>query len=81
MARVALHKLSDAKADLDRARREDTLDWVKARIALETGKLADLEHRRADAEAAYRLAIRLGSAGNDDESLDAAEALLKTPYR
>jgi tetratricopeptide (TPR) repeat protein len=81
MARVALRKLADAKADLDRARSEQTLDWVKSRVALETGKLADLEHRRNDALAAYRDAIRLGDSSHDDETADAARALLKTPYR
>jgi tetratricopeptide (TPR) repeat protein len=37
MARVAQHKVADARADLDRARSEPALDWVKSRIALETG--------------------------------------------
>jgi tetratricopeptide (TPR) repeat protein len=81
MARVAQHKLADAKADLDRARSEQALDWVKSRIALETGKLADLEHRRNDALAAYRDAITLGDSSHDDETVDAARALQKTPYR
>ena len=51
--------IADAKADLDRARSEPALGWVKSRIALETGKLADLENRRSDGLAAYREAIRL----------------------
>ena len=81
MARVAQHKVADARADLDRARSEQALDWVKSRIALETGKLADLEKRRDDAMAAYRDAVKLGDASHDDETVDAARALLKTPYR
>lgn len=81
MARVAQHKLADAKADLDRARSEQALDWVKSRIALETGKLADLENRRNDALTAYRDAMKLGDASHDDETVDAARTLLKTPYR
>jgi tetratricopeptide (TPR) repeat protein len=81
MARVAQHKVADARADLDRARSEPALDWVKSRIALETGKLADLEKRRDDAMAAYRDAVKLGDASHDDETVDAARALLKTPYR
>jgi len=81
MARVAQRKLADAKADLDRARSEPALGWVKSRIALETGKLADLENRRSDGLAAYRDAIKLGDASQDDETVDAARALLKTPYR
>jgi tetratricopeptide (TPR) repeat protein len=81
MARVAQRKLADAKADLDRARSEPALDWVKSRIALETGKLADLENRRNDALAAYRDAIKLGDASQDDDTVAAARPLLKTPYR
>jgi hypothetical protein len=81
LARVALHKLPEARADLDRARAEPALEWVKARIALETGKLADLEQRRTDAIAAYRDAMRRGDASSDDDTVGAARALLKTPYR
>jgi tetratricopeptide (TPR) repeat protein len=81
MARLAQRRLADARADLDRARSEQALDWVKSRIALETGKLADLEHRRNDALAAYRDAITRGEASHDDDTVAAAQALLKTPYR
>lgn len=81
MARVAQHKLPEARADLDRARSEQALDWVKSRIALETGKLADLEHRRDDAMAAYRDAIKLGESSHDDDTVEAARALVKSPYR
>jgi len=81
MARVAQRKIADARADLDRARSEQTLEWVKSRIALETGKLADLENRRNDALGAYRDAIKLGDASQDDDTVAAARALLKTPYR
>jgi tetratricopeptide (TPR) repeat protein len=81
MARVAQRKLADAKADLDRARAEQALEWVKSRISLETGKLADLEHRRDDALIAYREAIKHADEGHDDETVTAAQALLKTPYR
>jgi hypothetical protein len=31
--------------------------------------------------AAYRDAVKLGDASHDDETVDAARALLKTPYR
>ncbi len=53
MARLALRRLEPARADLTRASGLPMRDWVKARVQLEVGKLADLEARRADARAAY----------------------------
>ena len=49
MARLALRRLESARADLARASGLPMRDWVKARVQLEVGKLADLEARRADA--------------------------------
>jgi hypothetical protein len=56
-------------------------DWVRGRIRLEQGKLADLEGRRADARAAYSDAIRLATAGNDPEIRHEAERLQRTPFK
>ena len=56
-------------------------DWVRGRIRLEQGKLADLEGRRPDALAAYSEAIRLATAGNDPDIRHEAERLQRTPYR
>jgi tetratricopeptide (TPR) repeat protein len=81
MARLALRRLDLARADLARAMGMPMRAWVKARVNLELGKLADLESRRADARAAYREAIRLGQAGNDPETADEARQWLKAAYR
>jgi hypothetical protein len=56
-------------------------NWVKARVRLEQGKLADLEQRRADATAAYAEASRLASAGNDPLTRREAERWMRTAYK
>ncbi len=81
MARLALRRLEPARADLAHAMGLPMRTWVKARVHLERGKLADLESRRADARAAYSEAIRLGEAGNDPETADEARRRMKTGYR
>src|SRR5690606_15116181 len=53
LARVSLRRLEEARADLTQARSLPAREWVKARIQLEVGKLADLTGKRADARSAY----------------------------
>ena len=81
MARLALRRLDPARADLSRAMGLPMRDWVKARVQLENGKLADLESRRADARAAYDQAVRLATSGNDPETREQAERWIRQPYR
>lgn len=81
MARLALRRLEPARADLTRAMGVPMRTWVKARVQLELGKLADLESRRADARAAYSEAIRLGDAGHDPETAEEARRWMKEAYR
>jgi tetratricopeptide (TPR) repeat protein len=81
LARLALRRLEPARADLKRAFSLPMRVWVKARVQLEFGKLADLESRRAEAQAAYREAIRLGEAGNDPETADEARRWMKAAYK
>ena len=80
-ARVALRNLPGAISDLDRASSLPARDWVKSRIQLERGKIADLQGRRADATRAYQDAVKLSISGNDDETTDQAKGLLKTPFK
>jgi tetratricopeptide (TPR) repeat protein len=81
MARLALRRLDVAQADLSRAASLPTRDWVKARIQLEVGKLADLQSRRQDARSAYTRATQLARSGNDPEKRREAEHWLDQPYR
>jgi tetratricopeptide (TPR) repeat protein len=81
LARVARRNTAGAAADLERARGVPAREWVKARIELERGKLADLEGRRDAAVQAYRQAARLAEASNDGPTEKAATRFLETAYR
>jgi tetratricopeptide (TPR) repeat protein len=81
LARLSLRRIDQARVDLDRALQQPAREWVRGRIRLEQGKLADLEGRRDDAKAAYIEAARLASAGNDPGVRREAEQLQRTPYK
>jgi hypothetical protein len=81
LARLSLRRLDQARADFDRALQYPMRDWVRGRIRLEQGKLADLEGRRDAAKAAYTDAARLATVGNDAEIRREAERLQRTPYK
>jgi tetratricopeptide (TPR) repeat protein len=81
LARRALGRLETAHADLQRARELSARQWVHARVALELGKLADLQGRRDAARAAYETAARLARAGNDPGTRAEAERFRRTPFR
>lgn len=81
LARLALRRLDGGREDLARAGQLPTRNWVRARIRLEQGKLADLENRRADATAAYAEALRLAAAGNDPATRREAERWMRAAYR
>ena len=81
LARVSLRRLEEAKADLTQAHSLPARDWVRARIQLEFGKLADLTGKRADARSAYEIAARLAQTGNDPATRREAERLRSTPFR
>ena len=66
---------------LQHARSLPARAWVKARIRLEQGKIADLSGRRDEAVAAYREATRMAEASNDPSTSREAQRLLKTPNR
>ena len=81
VARLALRRLPEAAADIDAARQSDPNDWTKGRLQLESGRLADLRGRRADAVAAYRDAQRLCSALDDIGCVQEAERLTRQPFK
>lgn len=81
LARLPLGNVEGSRADLQRAQSLPSRPWMKGRIRLEQGKLADLAGRRNEAIDAYREAARVGDATNDPFTSREAQRLLKTPYR
>ena len=78
---VALHLIAPAASELRAALSLATRDWLRGRIHLELGKLADLAGDRTIARIEYREAARL--CGEDDDAACAREAhaLTKRGYR
>mgnify|MGYP003347420293 CR=1 FL=1 len=81
MARVALRRLPEAQADLDAAARNQPADWLKGRLQLELGRVADLTGRRPDALGAYKQAQTLCALREDDRCSTEASQLQKIPFR
>jgi tetratricopeptide (TPR) repeat protein len=80
-ALVELGRAADAQRRLDEALAREPLGWVRGRIHLERGKLADLAGRRSDALEAYRLARAIAERDNDPIGQRAAQGLLDRPFR
>jgi tetratricopeptide (TPR) repeat protein len=79
-ARVELGRLSDARHDLNAALAAGPLVWIRGRIHLERGKIADLEGRRPEARAAYDLARQIAESNNDPIGRAAAERYRNRPF-
>jgi tetratricopeptide (TPR) repeat protein len=80
-ARVRLKKNAEAQADLRRGLTLEARQWVKARMHLELGKLADLAGDRGGARAAYDNAIRIATAAQDTAVLEEANRLKGAGYK
>ena len=80
LARLNLNHLPDATADLQRALQVGPTDWVRGRIHVELGKIADLSGRRPDALSEYRTAKSICKAGVDETCERAADRLMKQPF-
>jgi tetratricopeptide (TPR) repeat protein len=80
LARLNLNRPALAADDLNRALAAGPTNWVRGRVHVELGKLADLAGRRTDALAAYRTAKSICETSAD--ALCAAEASrhLKRPF-
>jgi len=72
LARLNQNHPAPASADLQHALGAMPSDWIRGKIHVEVGKLADLAGRRQDALAAYRTAKTLCE--NTDDTLCAKEA-------
>lgn len=81
VARLALKRPADARADLDLALQSDPIDWIRGRIHLQLGKIADLASRRGDALTEYRLAKTTCATHNDPVCADEADQLLRRAFR
>lgn len=80
IGRTQLGHLADAGADLAEALAANPLDWVRGRIHLQMGRVADLNGRRPAAVAEYRQARTICEAQNDPICANEAERLTKQPY-
>lgn len=80
-ALVGLGRRDEARAQLDQAMGLAVQNWVRGRVRLERGKLADLEGRRPEAVAEYAEAARLCEGNNDPIGAAEARRLKATPYR
>ena len=80
LARVNLNRLTDADVDLREALTSAPFGWVRGRIHIELGKIADLQGRRQIAVAAYRTGRDI--CDTELDTLGAAEAarLIRKPF-
>ena len=81
MARLLTGKLDGAEADLKLALgASDVREWVRARIRVEFGKLADLRGDRAMAEGEYRAALAIANRLRDAQAVSEATRFLAQPF-
>lgn len=80
LARLNQNQQPAAAADLEYALGAKPSDWIRGKIQLETGKLADLAGRRPDAVKAYQTAVRLCEAASDPLCAKEADRYLKKAF-
>ncbi|MCR4375567.1 MAG: tetratricopeptide repeat protein [Acidobacteria bacterium] len=80
MSRVSLNHLDDAVTDLRTGLTSDPLGWVRGRIHLELGKVADLRRQRSAALAEYVTAAQLCRTHQDPWCVEQAARWRKRPF-
>ncbi len=80
MARVSLNRLDDAVADLRMALTQNPVGWVRGRVHLELGKVADLRQQRPTALTEYLAASELCRTHQDPWCQEEAARLRKQPF-
>ena len=80
MARVSLNHLDDASADLQLALTQKPAGWIRGRIHLELGKVADIRRQRSAALAEYLTATELCRRYQDPWCLEEAARWRKAPF-
>jgi tetratricopeptide (TPR) repeat protein len=78
---VSLRRLEAADRELRAGLEGEAREWVKGRLNLELGKLADLQGRRAEALSRYRAASSFFQRDNDSMGLAESTQLLNSAYR
>lgn len=81
MARVARNRPDRAREDLEAAGRHGPLEWIRGRIQLEFGKIADLGGDRARAISAYQQAREIADRNQDPIGKEQAGRLIRRPFR
>jgi hypothetical protein len=77
IARAALGRNAEARADLEKALAVEGRDWAHGRAHLELGKLALKTSNRASATEHLKWATRLCESDNDKAGAEEARKLLK----
>jgi tetratricopeptide (TPR) repeat protein len=80
LARLNQNRLPAATTDLNAAIAAKPTNWIRGRIYVELGKLADLAGKRADAQSAYRTAKTTCEANADTLCAEEASKHLKKPF-
>jgi hypothetical protein len=80
MARVSLNHLDDASADLKLALSLKPAGWIRGRIHLELGKVADIRRQRSAALTEYLTATELCRTHQDPWCQQEAGRWRKAPF-
>ena len=80
LVRLNMNRQADAAQDLQRALALGPPDWIRGRVQVELGKLADLAGKRADALAAYRAGRALCESSADTLCEKEASRHLGKPF-
>jgi hypothetical protein len=81
MARVSLNHLNEATTDLQLALTQNPAGWVRGRVHLELGKIADLQSQRSNAVQEYTRARTLCSTHQDPWCREQADQFRRRPFR
>jgi tetratricopeptide (TPR) repeat protein len=81
MARVSQNRLEAAVMDLRAALTSNPLGWVRGRVHLELGKVADLRAQRSAAMTEYTTADNLCRTHQDPWCVETARRYLKQPFQ
>jgi len=75
-----MNRLPDAESDLRLALTQNPVGWVRGRVHLELGKVADLRGQRGPALEEYTRARTLCTTHRDPWCQEAAQALQRRPF-